>query len=1000
MLEKLYEDPKVLHLGEAAPRAYYLPYESEKAALDEKEDSRRILLNGEWSFLYYESVEDVPETIGREDFPFGDRTIPVPSVWQNHGYDRHQYTNVRYPFPLDPPYVPRENPCGVYRRTFTLADTAMRCYLTLEGADSCLYLWVNGQFAGYHQVSHAAAEFEITGKVRPGENTLTVAVVKWCDGSYLEDQDKLRMSGLFRDVYLLLRPQNHVWDLTVKAIPDAKYQGASIDVKVDYAGEAFPLTFTLLDPEGQEIAKQQGLHTAHFDLSKAAYWTAETPALYTLLILGYGEAIAQQVGVRRIEIKNAVVLLNGKPVRIKGVNRHDSDPVTGYTISREQAIRDLTLMKQHNINAIRTSHYPNAPWFPQLCAKYGLYMVAESDIESHGCAERLGGEWGANYSELARDPRYKEAILDRVQRNVIRDKNCPAVLFWSLGNESGYGPNFEEAARWIKGYDPDRLTHYESEYAHPKDEAVDVSVLDVYSRMYPSLQEIENYFTEGKDKRPFILCEYIHAMGNGPGDAEDYEELFARYPGFVGGFVWEWCDHAVYMGKTPEGKKKYFYGGDFGEFPHDGNFCMDGLVYPDRTPHTGLKEYQNVIRPLRARAGDLKKAEVLFASKLDFADAKDVLDIAYEVVKGGKTVKTGIVPAFSLPPRQETAVKLDFDLPKDGDCFLNITYLSKGGHPLIPAGQKMGSDQIVLHREQRKLPAAKPGKVAVFKDHRYITVAGENFRYRFDVRLGAFDELCFDQHSLITAPMMLNIWRAPTDNDRNIRETWRKAGYDRAVQRAYEAEGAVRDGVAVIDCRLSLAPVYLQPVVQVKAQFVIGADGAIGCSFDCEKDANMPQLPRFGLRLHLPGDMRKAQYFGLGPYESYVDKRRACHMGWFETTAQENHEDYIKPQENGSHWGCEWAQVIGSWGIALEMESEAAFSFQISPYTQEELTQKAHNFELTKAPGPVVCLDYRQNGIGSNSCGPKLLEKYAFSETDFSFRLRIAPKKENGKEEK
>ncbi len=985
MLEKFYEDPSALHIGTASPRAYYLPC-GEKPG-----DVRRTLLNGDWTFRYFESVEDVPEDIGREDFPLGEKTIPVPSVWQNHGYDRHQYTNVRYPFPLDPPYVPRENPCGVYRRRFTLANTAMRSYLTFDGVDSCLYVWVNGQFAGYSQVSHSPSEFEITSFVRQGENTLTAAVLKWCDGSYLEDQDKLRMSGIFRDVSLLLRPQSHVWDITVTAAPDAAFKGAEIGVKLTYAGEPFPLAFTLRDPSGNETARKQGTGAAHFSLETAALWTAETPVLYTLTLAGGGEAITLPVGIRKIEIENGIVLLNGRRVRLKGVNRHDSDPETGYTISIEQAMRDLTLMKRHNINAIRTSHYPNAPWFPLLCAQYGFYMIAESDVESHGCAERLGGDFDYNYGFLARDPRFKQAILDRVQRNVIRDKNCPAVLFWSLGNEAGYGVNFEEAARWVKSYDPTRLTHYEGAVHQPKGDKAGQQALDVYSRMYPSVQEIEDYFAGGQDKKPYVLCEYIHAMGNGPGDAEDYWEAMEKHPGLCGGFVWEWCDHAVYMGKTKDGRKKYAYGGDFGEFPHDGNFCMDGLTYPGRAPHTGLKEYQNVIRPVRASAGDLEKGEILFRSTLDFSDAREVLLVSWQVTQDGKTVQEGDVPPFSLPARSEKAVLAGFKVPGAGGCFLNIFYKAAGSHPLVPAGTLLGTDQIVLRKSDRRLPALSAGNVEVAQDHRYITVTGKDFRYRFDVRLGAFDELVYQNRSLITAPMLLNIWRAPTDNDRNLKADWLRAGYSRAGQRAYTAAGEIQNGQGLITCRLSLAPVYLQPILQVEATYVIGAGGAIDCRFACVKDGALPQLPRFGLRLHLPAGLTDARYFGFGPYESYTDKRRASYLGLFETTAAGNHEDYLRPQENGSHFGTRWAEVTAADGFGLRLESEEDFSFQLSPYTQEELTAKAHNYELEKAPGPVLCADYKQNGIGSNSCGPKLLEKYAFSETEFTYGIRLSP---------
>jgi len=980
MLPNHYEDLSVLHLGTCPPRPYYLP------------NDHRVLLNGDWTFAYYESVEDVPEDIGREDFPLGGATIPVPSVWQNHGYDSHQYTNSKYPFPYDPPYVPRDNPCGVYRRSFTVSDTGMRCYLNFEGVDSFTYVWVNGRFVGYHQVSHSTGEYEITEYMRQGENTLTLAVLKWCAGSYLEDQDKLRMSGIFRDVYLLMRPKNHLWDITVRGLPDDKCKGATVSVGFDYAGDAFPVDCTLLDPNGKEIDRQQATGSAVFELESAALWTAETPAQYTVILTGGGETITVPVGVRRIEARDGKVLLNGKRILFKGVNRHDSDPETGYTISKEQAIRDMALMKRHNVNAIRTAHYPNAPWFSQLCGEYGFYVISESDIEAHGCVDVYGSEpWNVKYCAIAKDPRFAQAILDRVQRNVIRDKNCHAVLFWSLGNEAGYGDNFDKAAHWAKAYDPIRLVHYEGTSALPQGDPTGEEAIDIHSRMYAPLREIETYFADKKNKKPYLLCEYIHAMGNGPGDAEDYWELMEKYPGFCGGFVWEWCDHAVYMGKTPDGKQKYFYGGDFGETRHDGNFCMDGLVYPDRTPHTGLKEYQNVIRPVRAKAGNLAKGEVLFDSKLDFADASDVITVSYEVTADGIAVQSGDVPVFSLPPGGQKAVNLGFAIPQGGDCFLNITYKATGRHPLIPAGTFLGIDQIELKRNERKLAPPAPGAVEVTQEGRYITVSGPDFRYRFDTRMGAFDQLVYKNRSLTTAPMALNIWRAPTDNDRNIVHTWRDAGFDQATQRAYETSGEVKNGVGVLTCRQSLAAVYMQPILQVTVTYTVGADGVIQAAFECKKDKAMPSLPRFGLRLHLPKELQHGRYFGFGPYESYMDKRRASWMGLFETTAENHHEDYIKPQENGSHYGCAWAEATDANGFGIRFESETGFCFQLSPYTQEELTQKTHRHELQKAPGPVLCVDYRQNGIGSNSCGPALLEKYSFGEKAFDFVWRIVP---------
>lgn len=575
------------------------------------------MLSGEWYFKYYESFAD---TFKNAFFTDDDENgldidennmsiVEVPAVWQSYGVDKHQYTNIRYPFPYDPPFVPEDNPCGLYIKHFEISDEELRfkSYLNFEGVDSCFYLWVNCEFAGYSQVSHSTSEFDISDLLNEGDNEIAVLVLKWCDGSYLEDQDKLRMSGIFRDVYVLFRPENHLRDYFIKTKLSDNYSHADVKIELDKIGEV-DVACELYDADGVMIAEAEEENgSLNLSLDSPELWSAETPYLYTLLIYAGTEIIPQSLGIDEVKVKNGVVLWNGQKIKIKGVNRHDSDPVTGYTISEEQALRDLTLMKQHNINAIRTSHYPNAPWFLQLCSEMGFYVIAEADLESHGAATCFGGYDLDHYSALAVEPMFKKAILDRSQRSVIRDKNNACIFAWSLGNESGWGENLENAARWVKSYDPSRLLHYENCHVEAYGRKNDTSMLDLYSHMYWPTEKIDEYFSTTAIKTPFIQCEYIHAMGNGPGDISDYMERFWKYDGFVGGFVWEWCDHAVYGGRTPDNRDIYRYGGDNGEFPHDGNFCMDGLVYPDRTPHTGLLEYKQAIRPLSAKWLDKEK---------------------------------------------------------------------------------------------------------------------------------------------------------------------------------------------------------------------------------------------------------------------------------------------------------------------------------------------------------------------------------------------------------
>ena len=974
MLPRYYEDPKTLRVGACPLRANYLP------------EGAQRLLNGEWSFLYYDSVEDVPQDIATLPLE-GAVPMPVPSVWQNHGFDRHNYLNCRYPFPFDPPYAPRENPCGVYRRAFAWDEAGRRCYLCFDGVDSCFYVYLNGQFVGYAQVSHTTTEFDVTAFVQPGENTLTVAVVKWCDGTYLEDQDKLRMSGIFRDVYLLSRPMNHLWDLTVTATPEGR-----IACEAAFTGEAAPLSCKLFAPDGQLLDEAQAQDgKLQFTVQSPRLWTAETPNLYTLELSSCGETIRQHTGLRRIEVRDGVILLNGSPLRIKGVNRHDSDPVRGYAVTREDVIRDMRLMKAHNVNAIRTSHYPNAPFFYDLADEYGFYVCAEADVEAHGVHNIYGPHDLADYGRLARMPMFNEPILDRQRRNVIQHKNHPSVIIWSLGNESGNGENFADAARWVRSADPTRLIHYEGEYAHDPAYQVDLSLLDMKSTMYASVEAIDEYFADPANKRPYILCEYCHAMGNGPGDLEAYWQCFDRHPGHAGGFIWEWCDHAVQDGVTPDGKPRFLYGGDFGDDPHDGNFCMDGLVLPDRRVSTSLLEAKNVYRPARCVRLTGDGRGVTIRSTLDFAPLNECVGLRYTILQDGVATQTGECDLPPIPPRGVADVALPLPEHPQGDCRLLLTYVRRSGTPLEVPGEEVGFDQLTLSEEKHVLAPLASGDVRVREDGKLLTVEGDGFTYTYDTALGAFSAMELGGKALLCRPMGFNIWRAPTDNDRELRLKWQAAGYDRARVRTYETAFDVKDGLAHIRTELSLATVCLQRTLTLSACWTVGADGSVDAAIDAVKCDRMPSLPRFGLRLFLPEAMDAARYLGYGPEESYCDRRQSCYRALFERPVCELAGPYIKPQESGSRFGCDFAEISGG-GLCLRAESETPFSFNASPYTQEELTEKAHDFELEKSGCTVLCLDYKQNGIGSNSCGPALSKDFAFDETAFRFAIRLTPK--------
>jgi len=1004
-----YENPSVFRVGTLPPRAYYSPCASRGDAVmngwRQYLSRRSYLLNGEWGFDYFTSAEDFFEENRQEPVlpaVVGSDKITVPSVWQMHGYGKHKYVNNRYPFAFDPPYVPRDNPCGLYTRTFELADSEMPFdkHLNFEGVDSCFYLWINGAFLGYNQVSHATAEFDITDYVVSGENTVTLLVLQWCDGTYLEDQDKLRMSGIFRDVYILLRPKKRIWDYTVtttEVSDDSAVVSFSIDANaaVDYV---------LLSPEGDTVAEgcwKNGDVSVKVD--KPMLWSAEAPSLYTLVMDTGEEAIAEKVGIREISVVDKVIHLNGKPIRFKGVNRHDSDPYLGAAVDAESIERDLRMMKAHNINAIRTSHYPNAPYFTQACDVYGLYLIEEADLECNGVV-CLYGE-ASDYSMLACDERFAGAWVDRVNLMYKRDKNRPCVLLWSIGNESGFGPNAEKALRFLKHTDDTRLTHYEGVHydcmSAPRGEYVpDYSDLDTYSRMYALFSEVENCC--GQDK-PVIFCEYSHAMGNGPGDLEDYQREMLKYPQCAGGFVWEWCDHAVYMGKTTDGKDKFFYGGDFDsdtseDFPHDENFCLDGLVYPDRRPHTGLLEYKNVIRPIRiTRTADGRFSAV---NLLDFTCVGDVFDIRYEITRGGEVVFEGVVDdaaVLSLAPRAATNfdVAITANAGETGGAvhvrfryFRNKPCTVESGD-VVAEGHEVGFDQIEISPPKLVFDGGSTVCPQMSNEKKIVVLAGDSFRYVYNKKTGAFDSMVRNNCTLLTRPMSYNIWRAPTDNDRNIRPEWEKCCFNRMTVRTYDTDVSVENGAVVIKTGLSISAPTVQRILDVESIWTVYGDGKIACSIEAKQNPTTPFLPRFGLRMFLPKAMDAVEYCGYGPHESYLDKRRASYYGRFRATADDMYEDYIVPQENGSRWGCSSIRVYGGGDELAVLAVDKAVSFNLSHYTQEELANKRHNFELVKADETIFCLDYAQSGIGSGSCGPQLAEEYKI-ERQFTFKFVLA----------
>ena len=1035
IIPKYYEDLNVLHKNTMPNRAYYIPASVRMDGI--RTTDRFVLLSGQWKFRYFDSIYDAKEEFFKEGFDTaGFDTVTVPGVWQNYGYDRHQYTNTRYPFPMDPPYVPLANPCGEYVRTFVYHkdEKAPKAFLNFEGVDSCFYVWINGAFVGYSQVSHSTSEFDVTEHLRDGENTLSVLVLKWCDGSYMEDQDKFRMSGIFRDVYLLRRPEEGIFDYFVKAQPSEDYKDGKVEITFKYQNQPVDTKVSLFDREGKLVTETEvSGGKAVLEVHKAHLWSSERPYLYTLVLETENEVISDQVGIREIHVTNGVLYINGVKVKFHGTNRHDSDPETGFVISPQQLLRDLKLMKEHNMNAIRTSHYPNAPWAYQLYDQLGFYVVDEADNESHGTNDVYAKEldieekiksWEEmveagredmffRHPDIAKrfehwsvaiadNPEFIPATVDRTRRCVERDKNRPSVVIWSMGNECAYGCTFEEALAWTKEFDPTRLTHYESALYTTKKRKYNYDNLDTFSRMYPTIDEIHSYF-EKDGTKPFIMCEYCHAMGNGPGDLEDYFQVVQQYEGACGGFIWEWCDHAIDMGKTISGKKMYAYGGDHQEFPHDGNFCMDGLVYPDRTPHTGLMEFKNVHRPARVTAFDQEKKEIILKSYMDFVNLKDYLTIKYEVLCDGIVVANGAVDdedLLNIPAHGEKAVPVVFTVPAEGKCYLKVSYFLKEADGVLPEGFPLGFEEVKVetgdNRNQKvKEMFAGCGIKAEFKveeDDTSIVVSTQAFTYVYDKLTGLFKEMVYGNCNLLERPMEYNVWRAPTDNDRNVKEEWRKAQYDRTVTRAYETKAVTAADKITIETKLSISAVYIQRIINVNACWTIWPDGKVDAVLKAEKNPIFPFLPRFGLRMFLPKSMAKVTYCGIGPEESYIDKKWAGYHGVFAADVKAMHEDYIRPQENGSHHDCDYV-MLQNGRMTFTVAGEKTFAFNASVYTQEELTEKAHNYELEESPYTVLCVDYRQSGIGSNSCGPILAEKYQLNEEQFELKVRFVPER-------
>ncbi|MFC5647884.1 glycoside hydrolase family 2 TIM barrel-domain containing protein [Paenibacillus solisilvae] len=1004
-INKYWEDLNVLQVNRQAPRAYYIPYADEQSAKSGRRGQSPYYqtLNGNWKFQYHRTVHDVVEPFYEEDADVSawDELI-VPSCWQVKGYDQLHYTNLNYPFPCDPPYVPEDNPAGLYVREFNVSKPmpGKERYIVFEGVNACFYFWVNGKFAGYSQGSRMPAEFEVSSLLREGKNRVAVMVLKWCDGSYLEDQDLWRYSGIFRDVYLLERDATHVRDVWNKQTFQDGFRKAALAAEIETTGR-LEIRAELKDAQGtivgsiQEIVDGKG--TLQFELKDPVLWNAEKPYLYRLYVHSGGEVLQFPVGFKQVAIEAGVFKVNGQAVKLKGVNRHDSHPELGQTIPVKHMIKDLILMKKHNINTIRTSHYPSDSRFMELCNEYGFYVIDEADLECHGIGSAGDFQDGV-FHKLSRDPAWQAAFVDRAVRMVERDKNHPCVVMWSLGNESGYGANHIAMAEWVRSRETSIPIHYEGAAPHYEGSS-QVDCLDLESRMYASVQQIEAYARDENQKKPLFLCEYSHAMGNGPGDLFDYWEVIYRYPKLMGGCVWEWSDHGIQT-QTEDGTPFYAYGGDFGDTPNDGNFCIDGLVTPDRKPHTGLLELKKIIAPIRIEEENLPIGEIKVTNLYDFIDLSHI-GVFWKLEEDGRMIHQGQLESIKAGPHSSQIVSLPYLVPEAASghyvltlsCWLKEeTVWAEAGHEITfeqfewTAGLKNEPEPEVMPKGTTSVQAEQKGQL--------LMVEGFDFAHVFNLQDGTLQRLSRHGVEMLAAPAQFSIWRAPTDNDMHVKEKWLEEGYDRALMKVYQCGWEqTQDGAIEIRSRFSIGAVSRFTILRGEACWKVNRNGAVDLlvTTKIQNERQFPYLPRFGLRLSMPQGMEEVEYSGFGPHESYIDKRQSVRRGRFLTTVDEMFENYIMPQENGARYGTQWAVVSNEQGMGLQFSAPGGFSFHASHFTPEDLTKAAHTWELAKRKETIVHLDYKMSGVGSNSCGPELAEAYRLSEKEFQFELKLKP---------
>ncbi|MEC0231657.1 beta-galactosidase, LacZ type [Paenibacillus alba] len=1008
----------VLERNRAKSRAYFIPHSDPAEALSYDRGSSPWFrsLNGSWKFHYAKGPEWAPEDFYEENYDLsGWDELQVPGHWQLKGYGNPHYTDLYYPFPVDPPHVPNDNPTGSYVREFELPQhwDGRKLAVKFDGVDSAFHVWMNGTFVGYSQGSRLTSEFDLTPYVKQGINRMAVRVYQWSDGSYLEDQDMWYMSGIFRDVYLISEPSSvRITDYRIVTELDAEYSDAMLSVQIELQGDALQggLQLQLFDNAGHLVVSAEELITATttaertvlelaMPVAKPALWSAEAPSLYHLTICLRDqedkviEAVAQRVGFRKIEVKDGQFLVNGKAILLKGVNRHDHHPDTGRTVTLSTMIQDVKMMKQYNINAVRTAHYPNDPRFYDICDEYGLYVMEETDLETHGF-EPLG-----NISRLSDDPAWQEAYVDRVRRMVERDKNHPSVLFWSLGNESGFGCNFRAMSAWCKQADPTRLIHYEEDR--------EAEVCDVVSTMYSSVEKMTGFGQLVDHPKPHILCEFAHAMGNGPGGLKPYFDTFDAYRRLQGGFVWEWIDHGIRR-KTADGQDDYAYGGDYGDVPNNSNFVIDGLVQPDRTPSPGLIEYKKIIEPVRVEY--IQEDRIRIVNRYDFLTL-DHLHAAWSVTVEGRIVQSGVLvlPRIGPGEQAELHVPVTADpilVEQEAERWLNISFTLASDCTWGAQGHEVAWGQLALaaaasseqignvssSKAANNASSPIPALSCVEKQHQLI-LAGDSFRMVFDTRLARISSLRMNGQQLMNKGPRLNFWRAPIDNDMYVLPDWRKAYLDRLSERIDHCRWErLNEGTIRITWSSRVAPPVFDWGFRCETTYTITGSGLIVIDVQGVPEGKPPaMLPKIGLQMEMPGDMDAVKWYGRGPGENYSDSKEAGRFGVYRKSVDELFTPYIYPQENGNRTDVRWVSIANGAGIGLLAAGAPTLEFSARRYTDADLEAAKHASELVPRDFITLNLDYRQNGLGSNSCGPAQSPENTVTSEAFRFQLLLRP---------